>query len=70
MDQKFFRSRGGNIPLPVFFPDATRAVVRSIDTLDLEGTKTPGILVNTFHLWRELGSDVLKKFGGIGNFMD
>jgi queuine tRNA-ribosyltransferase len=70
MARKFFKSRNGNLPLPVFFPDATRAVVRSIDTSDLESTKTPGILVNTFHLWRELGSDVLKKFGGIGDFMD
>lgn len=70
MKRTSFKSKNGNIPLPVFFPDATRAVVRSIDTSDLEKTLTPGILVNTFHLWRELGSDVLKKFGGIGNFMD
>jgi len=54
----------------VFFPDATRAVIRCLDTSDIESTKTPGILVNTFHLWRELGHDVLEKFEGIGNFMD
>jgi queuine tRNA-ribosyltransferase len=70
MTRKFFKSRQGNIPLPVFFPDATRAVVRSLDTSDLELTKTAGILVNTFHLWRELDEGILKKFGGIGNFMD
>jgi queuine tRNA-ribosyltransferase len=70
MKRTFFKSKNGNIPLPVFFPDATRAVIRSIDTTDLEKTLTPGILVNTFHLWRELGSDVLKKFEGVGNFMD
>ena len=69
MTQKFFKSRSGNIPLPVFFPDATRAVVRCLDTSDLESTKTPGILVNTFHLWRELGRMTIKKFGGVGNFM-
>ena len=69
MAQQFFKSRNGNIPLPVFFPDATRAVVRSIDTSDLEETKTTGILVNTFHLWRELGPAMMKKFAGIGNFM-
>ena len=67
--RKIFKSHGGNIPLPVFFPDATRAVVRSIDTADLEFTKTTGILVNTFHLWRELGDGVVKKFDDIGNFM-
>lgn len=55
--------------MPVFFPDATRAVVKSIDTLDLESTKTKGILVNTFHLWQGLGKSVLKEFGGIRNFM-
>jgi len=67
---KFFKSRNGKVPLPVFFPDATRAVVRSLDTADLESTHTPGILVNTFHLWQELGIDVLKKFGGIREFMN
>jgi len=70
MDRKFFKYKNGQLPLPVFFPDATRAVVRSIDTLDLENTKTPGILVNTFHLWQELGTGVLKKFGGVREFMD
>ena len=70
MTQKFFKSGRNNIPLPVFFPDATRAVVRCLDTSDIEETKTSGILVNTFHLWRELGKNVLEKFGGIGNFMD
>lgn len=67
---KYFKSGENQIPLPVFFPDATRAVVRCLDTSDIVGTKTPGILVNTFHLWRELGHDVLKKFEGIGNFMN
>ena len=70
MSSKFFKYKGGKLPLPFFFPDATRAVVRSIDTLDLENTKTPGILVNTFHLWQELGTDVLEKFGGVREFMD
>lgn len=70
MTRKFFKSGRANIPLPVFFPDATRAVIRCLDTSDIEKTKTPGILVNTFHLWRELGQNVLNKFGGIGNFMN
>ncbi len=70
MSQLFFKSKNGNIPLPLFFPDATRGVIRSLDTGDIESTKTNGILVNTFHLWQELGGDVLEKFGGIGNFMN
>ena len=67
---KFFKSKDKKIPLPVFFPDATRGVVKAIDTSDLESTKTPGILVNTYHLYRELGDEVVKKFGGIQRFMN
>ncbi len=70
MTRKIFKSKNGDLPLPVFFPDATRGVIKSLDTTDLESTKTLGILVNTFHLWQELGGDVLEKFDGIGNFMD
>lgn len=69
MKPKFFEYKRGKLKLPVFFPDATRAVIRSLDSTDILLTKTPGILVNTFHLWQELGSEVLKKFVGIGNFM-
>jgi len=64
-----FKSQHGNIPLPVFFPDATRAVLKSLDSTDIENTKTPGILVNTFHLWQELSEKILQEFDGIGNFM-
>ena len=70
MTRKIFKSKNGDLPLPVFFPDATRGVIKSLDTTDLESTKTLGILVNTFHLWQEIGGDLLEKFGGIGNFMD
>lgn len=67
---KYFRSANGNLNLPVFFPDATRAVLRSLDTRDIEETKTNGLLVNTLHLYKELGLDFVKKNSGIGNFMD
>ncbi len=70
MQRQFFEYRNGKLELPVFFPDATRAVVRSLDSNDIESTKTPGVLVNTFHLWQELGTDVLKTFGGIQKFMN
>jgi len=67
---KYFKSKNGNISLPVFFPDATQAVVRTIDSEDIKNTKTPGILVNTYHLYEGLGSRVLKKFKGIRKFMN
>lgn len=70
MKSKNFRSKNGDIPLPVFFPDATRGIIRTIDSKDIENTKTPGVLVNTYHLYRELGKKVLKNHGGVRKFMD
>jgi queuine tRNA-ribosyltransferase len=68
---KEFRTLGGKkYALPVFFPDATQAVVKSLDTVDIVNTKTPGVLVNTYHLYRELGKDLIKKFDGVGKFMN
>lgn len=67
---KFFKSKYGNIPLPVFFPDATRTVLKSLDSKDIENTKTRGILVNTYHLYKDLGKKVIKEHGGIREFMN
>jgi len=57
-------------PLPVFFPDATRGLIKSLDTTDIENTKTNGILVNTYHLYKDLGIDYIKDRGGIKKFMN
>jgi queuine tRNA-ribosyltransferase len=67
---KIFRTiTGKELSLPVFFPDATRAVLKTLDSADIESTKTQGILVNTFHLNNFPGSDVIKEHGGVRNFM-
>lgn len=58
-----------NLKMPVFFPDATRGVIRTIGSNDIKNTQTPGVLVNTYHLYRELGSLVLQTYGGIRPFM-
>lgn len=70
MNLTYFNSKNGKIALPVFFPDATRAVVRALDTTDIENTKTKGLLVNTLHLYKEIGLNRIKKIGGIRNLMD
>ncbi|EKE04965.1 MAG: putative fortimicin production protein [uncultured bacterium] len=56
--------------LPVFFPDATRGLIKSLDTTDIENTKTNGILVNTYHLYKDLGIEYIKTQGGIKKFMN
>ncbi len=67
---RFFKTiTAQRIPLPVFFPDATRAVLKALDSADIEATKTPGILVNTYHLYSQPGAQTLKEFGGVRPFM-
>ena len=55
MKPSFFKSKAGKLKLPVFFPDATRAVVRTLDTKDIEKTNTKGLLINTLHLYSNPG---------------
>lgn len=62
--------KGKKYPFPMFFPDATRAVVKALDMTDVENTFTPGVLVNTLHLHMSPGADVIKKQGGVSKFMD
>jgi queuine tRNA-ribosyltransferase len=40
------------LELPAFLPDATRGVVRCIDSADLAATGTRAVCVNAFHLSR------------------
>lgn len=53
------------LPLPLFFPDATRGFVRALSWDDVRAVHLPGILVNTFHLLREQGEARTKTVGGI-----
>jgi queuine tRNA-ribosyltransferase len=67
---KFFKTQtDAKLPLPLFFPDATRALVKSLDSSDIESAKLPGVLVNTLHLFTQPGVSVIKNFGGVKNFM-
>jgi queuine tRNA-ribosyltransferase len=71
MKPQFFETLNGQkYKFPMFFPDATRAVVKSLDMSDVENTNTLGILVNTLHLHMSPGADVIKKQGGVSQFMN
>jgi len=59
----------GALALPAFLPDATRAVVRSIDSRDLEACSVTGLVVNTFHLTTQPGAGLIKSLGGVHHFM-
>jgi queuine tRNA-ribosyltransferase len=55
----------GLLPLPAFLPDATRGVVRSVDSRDLEECGVPAIVMNTFHLMQRPGSSTIQALGGL-----
>ena len=59
----------GPLRLPVFFPDATRGVVRTVDSKDLEACGVQGLVVNVFHLSSRPGVGLIKQAGGIRTFM-
>jgi queuine tRNA-ribosyltransferase len=55
----------GPVPLPVFLPDATFGVVRSVDAADLEQCQVPAVVMNTFHLMQTPGSSTIQSLGGL-----
>lgn len=55
----------GDLTLPVFLPDATRGVVRSVDSADLEACNVDGLVMSTFHLMQHPGSSTIQKVGGL-----
>ncbi len=59
----------GPLKLPVYFPDATRGVVRGLDSRDLESCGVRGLVVNTLHLSRSPGVGLIKAAGGVHRFM-
>ncbi len=62
------RTLHGAVQLPAFFPDGTRAVVRSLDAVDVKNTGTPGLVMNAYHIMRHPGVKVLSQMGGLHNF--
>ena len=58
------------IDLPIFCPDATRGVVRSLTSKELEEEKVSGVIVNTWHLHLRPGEEKIAQFGGIAKLMD
>lgn len=54
---------------PIFCPDATRGVVRGLDTQDLAEIGVETMIVNTLHLAEKPGLNYLEKIGGVKKLM-
>ena len=63
-------TRRGDLPVPTFLPDATRAGVRGTTSRDLREIGIDGVVVNAFHLLRRPGARVVQAAGGVHRFMD
>lgn len=57
------------ITFPVYLTDATLAVTRSLDSIDLINSRTEGVVVNTLHLMSQPGDKLINQLGGIKKFM-
>lgn len=59
----------GELQTPFFMPDATRAVIKHLSNHDLERLGMPAMVVNTFHLYLQPGMKIVKRVGGVHEFM-
>ncbi|NSW51279.1 MAG: tRNA guanosine(34) transglycosylase Tgt [Anaerolineae bacterium] len=55
----------GNLPLPIYLPDATFGVVRSLDAQDLAACGITAVVMNTFHLMQKPGTSTVNALGGL-----
>ena len=55
----------GRVDLPVFLPDATRGVIRAVDTHDLAAVGVRVLQMNVFHLMQHPGSSTIDALGGL-----
>ncbi len=55
----------GSLQLPAFLPDATRAIVRAVDSADLEACGVEALVMSTYHLMQSPGSTTIQSFGGL-----
>jgi queuine tRNA-ribosyltransferase len=62
--------KGKTYRLPIYLPDGTRAVVRTLDSDDLKSTGIEGMVVNTYHLMTQPGTSILDAAGGVKKFMN
>ena len=66
---KVLQTSHGDLSVPAFLPDATRAVVRTLDASDLIECGVRGLVVNTLHLSSHPGTSLVSSLGGTHRFM-
>ncbi|MCD8205998.1 MAG: tRNA guanosine(34) transglycosylase Tgt [Clostridia bacterium] len=65
-----FHTPHGDVETPVYMPVGTQATVKGVLPKDLEEAGSSIVLSNTYHLFMRPGDDVVKKAGGLHDFMN
>ncbi|KAF0110193.1 MAG: tRNA-guanine transglycosylase various specificitie [Chloroflexi bacterium] len=65
MKSRALRLTQGEVQSPIFLPDATFGVVRSVDAEDLIAVGIQALVMNTFHLMQRPGSSTIQALGGL-----
>lgn len=64
------KTANGVLHTPAFFPVATQATIKTLTGEDIKQIGFEGILANTYHLHLRPGEKIIKKIGGLRNFMN
>lgn len=66
----FLETEHGVVETPCLVPVATQAVVKTLESEEVNETKSQILISNTFHLHLKPGEKILEKSGGIHKFMN
>ena len=62
------KAANGSYTTPLFMPVGTRGAIKYLSAADYERLGAQIVLGNTYHLMLRPGSELIEKFGGIGEF--
>ncbi len=62
-------TRNGVIKTPAFVPVGTKAGVKGVTPAQLQDLGAQVVLANTYHLYLQPGEEIVKKGGGLADFM-
>lgn len=64
------KTSNGVVETPCFVPVATQAVIKTLTSEEVKETKSQILISNTFHLHLKPGEKIVKKAGGLHQFMN
>ncbi len=65
-----FHTPHGDVETPVYMPVGTQATVKGVLPRDLKEAGASIVLANTYHLFMRPGDEIVKKAGGLHEFMN